>query len=50
LLSQATDYFSKKKLMNIFLPSVFLHWIYIFSVGFVSIFKIKYSWKGRKWS
>jgi cellulose synthase/poly-beta-1,6-N-acetylglucosamine synthase-like glycosyltransferase len=50
LLSQATVYFSKRKLMKIFLPSVFLHWIYIVSVGFVSIFRLRYNWKGRKWS
>ena len=50
LLSRATAYFSQKRLMKIFLPSVFLHWIYILTVGFVSMFKIKYSWKGRKWS
>ena len=50
LLAQATAYFSQEKLMKIFLPSVFLHWIYILTVGFVSMLKLKYSWKGRRWS
>jgi cellulose synthase/poly-beta-1,6-N-acetylglucosamine synthase-like glycosyltransferase len=50
LLSSATTYFSQERLMKTFLPSVFLHWIYILTVGFVSMFKIKYNWKGRKWS
>ena len=49
LLSRATAYFSQEKLMKIFLPSVFLHWIYILTVGFVSMLKLKYSWKGRRW-
>ena len=50
LLAQATAYFSQEKLMKIFLTSVFLHWIYILTVGFVSMFKLKYSWKGRRWT
>ena len=50
LLKSAASYFSKKHLLNIFLPAVFLHWFYILSVGFMSLFKKKYDWKGRRWS
>jgi cellulose synthase/poly-beta-1,6-N-acetylglucosamine synthase-like glycosyltransferase len=50
LLYSAASYFSSKHLLRIFIPALFLHWFYILSVGFVSVFKKKYRWKGRSWS
>jgi len=50
LLYSAASYFSSKHLLRIFIPALFLHWFYILSVGFVSVFKKKYRWKGRSWA
>lgn len=50
LLNSALNYFERKDLMDIFIPSVFLHWFYILTIGFLSILKVNYNWKGRKYN
>ena len=47
-LGKMAKYFSRKDLMRSFLPAQFLHISYIVTIGFLSIFVKKYTWKGRK--
>lgn len=41
-------YFSREDLMRWFIPSFFMHTVYIALVGAASIFSKKYEWKGRR--
>jgi hypothetical protein len=50
LLKSAVNYFERKDLMDIFIPSVFTHWFYILTIGFLSIMKVKFNWKGRNYN
>jgi cellulose synthase/poly-beta-1,6-N-acetylglucosamine synthase-like glycosyltransferase len=47
LLSSAVNFFKRKDLLTIFFPSIFLHWLYILVVGFLSMIKFRFRWKGR---
>jgi cellulose synthase/poly-beta-1,6-N-acetylglucosamine synthase-like glycosyltransferase len=47
LLSTAVNYFKRENLMKIFIPSVLIHWSYIFIVGLLSLIKYRFRWKGR---
>ncbi len=47
-LYQMSRFFDRTQLMRYFLPSFFLHIIYISVVGFLAASTKKYEWKGRK--
>ncbi len=48
LLRKASHFFGASKQMTSFIPSFFIHIIYIAYVGTLSLFKKKYVWKGRE--
>lgn len=48
LLSEMCRFFKRTDLVRWFLPSFFLHTLYIPLVGTTSLFYKKYAWKGRK--
>ncbi len=47
LLKRMTRFFNRAELMKYFIPSQIIHIFYIVSVGTLSIFIKKYTWKGR---
>jgi len=47
-LSTASKFFQKTSIMKNFIPSFFLHLLYIGIIGSLSLFVKRYSWKGRK--
>ena len=47
LLREATLFFKRTELLGIFFPALFLHWLYILTVGFWANLKLGYRWKGR---
>lgn len=46
-LGMMTLFFDRPKLMRAFIPSLFLHWWYIVTVGFLGNIRKGYAWKGR---
>jgi hypothetical protein len=48
LLQTLARYFGQMNAMKYFYPALFLHTLYLSVVGTVSLFKVKYNWKGRK--
>ena len=46
-LKKMAKFFNRTDLMRSFLPAQFLHIFYIVTIGFLSIFVKKYTWKGR---
>jgi cellulose synthase/poly-beta-1,6-N-acetylglucosamine synthase-like glycosyltransferase len=48
LLSAATHFFQRPKLLKVFWSALFLHTAYIIGVGSISLFPRKYEWKGRR--
>jgi len=48
LLRKVCQFFGQPKLLGIFIPALFLHWLYILSVGFLANLKLGYRWKGRR--
>lgn len=47
-LAMMVRFFERPKLMRVFIPSLFLHWLYIVVIGFLGNTKSNYEWKGRK--
>jgi cellulose synthase/poly-beta-1,6-N-acetylglucosamine synthase-like glycosyltransferase len=48
LLFSAAQFFRRSRWLYAFLPSVFLHWLYILAVGSLANLVKKYVWKGRR--
>jgi len=49
-LGKIAAFFNRNDLMGSFLPAQFIHIGYIVTIGFLSVFVKKYTWKGRKTS
>jgi hypothetical protein len=47
-LREASHFFGAKNQMKKFIPSFFIHVVYIAYVGTLSLFKKKYDWNGRE--
>ena len=47
-MKEATQFFKKSIVMKHFLSSFFLHFLYLGTIGLMSLFVQRYSWKGRK--
>jgi cellulose synthase/poly-beta-1,6-N-acetylglucosamine synthase-like glycosyltransferase len=48
LLSEMATFFQRRDLMRSFVPSFFLHLLYIIGIGTAANLKKEYTWKGRK--
>lgn len=48
LLGMMARFFERPKLMRAFVPSLFMHWLYIVVIGFLGNVMGNYEWKGRK--
>ncbi|MCP4440495.1 MAG: glycosyltransferase [Aureispira sp.] len=48
LLNMMAHFFGRSALMKAFVPSLFLHWIYIVVIGFLGNVLSSYEWKGRQ--
>lgn len=48
LLRRAAHFFGRSDLLRVFLPALFWHWLYVLSIGLLSFFPLRYTWKGRK--